>query len=46
MPQEDLHAATRAAMDDGTLRKAGETKVCFPALVFLIGFLLTGAETP
>ena len=42
----DLCAATRAAMDDGALGKAGGTKVLFQALVFLIGFLLTGAETP
>jgi hypothetical protein len=33
-------------MDDGALGKAGGIKVLFPALVFLIGFLLTGAETP
>ncbi len=42
----DLRAATCAAMDDGALEKAGGTKVLFPALVFLIGFLLTGVETP
>ncbi len=33
-------------MDDGALGKAGGTKVLFPALVFLTGFLLVGAETP
>ena len=46
MPQVDLRAATSAAMDVGTLGKAGATKVLFPALVFLTGFLLIGAETP
>ena len=46
MPRDDLRAATRAAMDDGALGKAGGAKVFFPALVFLTAFLLTGAETP
>ena len=45
-PRDDLRSATLAAMDDGALRKAGGTKVLFLALVFLTGFLLTGAETP
>ena len=45
MPRPDLRAATRAAMEAGALGKAGGTKVFFPALVFLIGFLLAGAET-
>ena len=40
-PRHDL----RAAIDDGVLGKAGGTKVLFPALVFFIGFLLTGAKT-
>ena len=35
----------RAPMDVGMLEKAGGTKVFFPALVFLISLLLTGAET-
>ncbi len=46
MPRPDLRAATRAAMEAGVLGKAGGTKVFFPALVFLIGPLLIGAETP
>jgi hypothetical protein len=46
MSRVDLRATTRAAMDVGTHGKAGGTKVLFPALVFLTGFLLTGAETP
>jgi hypothetical protein len=33
-------------MDEGALGKVGGTKVLFPALVFLTGFLPTGAETP
>ena len=46
MPRADLRAATRAAIEVGALGKAGGTKVLFLALVFLTGFLLTGAETP
>ena len=45
MPRVDLRAATRVTMDVGALGKAGGTKVLFLALVFLIGFLLAGAET-
>ena len=46
MPRVDLRAATCATMDVGTLRKARGTKFLFPTLVFLTGFLLTGAEIP
>ena len=45
MPRVDLRAVTRAAMDVGTLGKAGGTKVLFPVLVFLIDFLVIRAET-
>ena len=42
MPRVDLRAVT----DASRLEEVGAIEVFLPALVFLTGFLLIGAETP